>query len=85
MKFTLSWLKDHLETDATLDEIVATLTKTVLRSSKSMTGSSPQGFRHRPRHRGEAHPNADGCGFVLSMPEGPPSAVVCGAPNARPA
>ena len=30
MKFTLSWLKDHLETDATLDEIVATLTKTGL-------------------------------------------------------
>ena len=26
MKFTLSWLKDHLETDATLDEIVAKLT-----------------------------------------------------------
>ena len=26
MKFTLSWLKDHLETDATLDEITAALT-----------------------------------------------------------
>ena len=26
MKFTLSWLKDHLETDATLDEIVEKLT-----------------------------------------------------------
>jgi phenylalanyl-tRNA synthetase beta chain len=26
MKFTLSWLKDHLETDATLDEIVERLT-----------------------------------------------------------
>ena len=26
MKFTLSWLKDHLETEATLDEIVETLT-----------------------------------------------------------
>ncbi len=23
MKFTLSWLKDHIETDATLDEIIA--------------------------------------------------------------
>ena len=26
MKFTLSWLKDHLETDATLDEIAERLT-----------------------------------------------------------
>ena len=26
MKFTLSWLKDHLDTDATLDQIVETLT-----------------------------------------------------------
>ena len=27
MKFTLSWLKEHLETTATLDEIVVGLTK----------------------------------------------------------
>ena len=26
MKFTLSWLKDHLETDASLDEILYALT-----------------------------------------------------------
>ena len=26
MKFTLSWLKDHLQTDASLDEIAAKLT-----------------------------------------------------------
>ena len=26
MKFTLSWLKDHLDTDATLDEICTRLT-----------------------------------------------------------
>lgn len=26
MKFTLSWLKDHLETDASLEEICARLT-----------------------------------------------------------
>ena len=26
MKFTLSWLKEHFETDAALDEIVETLT-----------------------------------------------------------
>jgi len=27
MKFTLSWLKDHLETSASLDDIVETLTR----------------------------------------------------------
>ena len=27
MKFTLSWLKDHLDTDATLDTITETLTR----------------------------------------------------------
>ena len=27
MKFTLSWLKEHLETTATVDEIAETLTK----------------------------------------------------------
>ena len=27
MKITLSWLKDHLETTASLDEIVTTLTR----------------------------------------------------------
>src|SRR3546814_21065160 len=27
MKFTLSWLKDHLETNATVDEIVGQLTR----------------------------------------------------------
>jgi phenylalanyl-tRNA synthetase beta chain len=27
MKFTLGWLKEHLETEATLDEIVAALTR----------------------------------------------------------
>ena len=27
MKFTLSWLKEHLESDSTLDQIVETLTR----------------------------------------------------------
>ena len=27
MKFTLSWLKDHIDTSASLDEIVETLTR----------------------------------------------------------
>lgn len=37
MKFTLSWLKDHLDTDASLDVIVETLTRIGWRSSASRT------------------------------------------------
>ena len=44
MKFTLSWLKDHLETDATLDEIVEALTRSASRSSGSRTAAALKGF-----------------------------------------
>ena len=37
MKFTLSWLKDHLDTQASLDEIVETLTMIGLKVSPLMT------------------------------------------------
>ena len=40
MKFTLSWLKDHLETDATLDEIVAEA-KSFRARSVVLTGGEP--------------------------------------------
>ena len=33
MKFTLSWLKEHLETDASLEVIVETLTRIAARRS----------------------------------------------------
>ncbi len=37
MKFTLSWLKDHLETDASLEEICARLTMIGWKSRMSTT------------------------------------------------
>ena len=40
MKFTLSWLKDHLETDATLEEIVDTLTKAGLEVERAENRAS---------------------------------------------
>ena len=36
MKFTLSWLKDHLETDASLDAILATSRRQLCRSRVSL-------------------------------------------------
>ena len=36
MKFTLSWLQDHLETAASVDEIAAALTSLGLEDRKSV-------------------------------------------------
>ncbi|GHA22309.1 phenylalanine--tRNA ligase beta subunit [Devosia pacifica] len=85
MKFTLDWLKEHLETTATADEIARTLT---------MIGLEVEGVEDQAKAlepfviakvvSAEQHPNADklrlckvdaGTGELLD--------VVCGAPNAR--
>ena len=84
MKFTLSWLKDHLQTDSSLDEICTKLTLIGL----EVEGVEDPAAKLRDftvAHVLEAvpHPNADklrvckvetGSGIVQ---------VVCGAPNAR--
>ncbi len=84
MKFTLAWLKTHLDTDAPLDRITDTLTQIGL----ELEGVEDRGAALAPfvvAHVIEAlpHPNADrlrackvdtGSGIV---------SVVCGAPNAR--
>ncbi|MGQ9364718.1 phenylalanine--tRNA ligase subunit beta [Azospirillum sp. ST 5-10] len=84
MKFTLSWLKDHLETDASLDTIVERLT---------MLGLEVEGVEDRARAlapfvvarvvSAEKHPDADKL-RVLTVDTGTATVqVVCGAPNAR--
>jgi phenylalanyl-tRNA synthetase beta chain len=85
MKFTLSWLKEHLETEAPLDEIVATLTRIGL----EVEGVENAADRLAPfvvaRVLSAApHPQADKL-QVLSVDAGTgePIQVVCGAPNAR--
>ena len=47
MKFTLSWLKDHLETDATLDEIVERLTSIGLEVEIRRRQGGAEALRHR--------------------------------------
>ena len=91
MKFTLSWLKDHLETDATLDDIVAALTDLGLELEELSDPSASLGaFRIARVIEAVQHPNADRlrlCRVELRPdgPESPPQEVqvVCGAPNAR--
>src|ERR1044072_7443704 len=85
MKFTLSWLKEHLDTDAGLDEIVATLTRIGL----EVEGVENAADRLAPFIIAEVlsaapHPQADKL-QVLTVNAGTGEAiqVVCGAPNAR--
>ncbi len=85
MKFTLSWLKEHLETDANLAAIVATLTEVGL----EVEGVENAAEKLAPFVVAEVltaapHPQADKL-QVLTVDAGTGEAiqVVCGAPNAR--
>ena len=85
MKFTLSWLKDHLETDASLDEIVERLTSIGLEVEAVDDKSSLKPFVIARVLTAEQHPDADQL-QVLTVDTGDgraPVQVVCGAPNAR--
>jgi len=84
MKFTLSWLKDHLETDATLDEIVERLTSIGLEVEAVDDKAAFKPFVIARVLTAEQHPDADRL-RVLSVDtgDGKPVQVVCGAPNAR--
>ncbi|MGI9368383.1 MAG: YtpR family tRNA-binding protein, partial [Ruegeria sp.] len=87
MKFTLSWLKDHLETDASLDEIVETLTMIGLEVEDVDNRSAFQPFTIAKVLTAEKHPDADKLRVLTvdlgSAGDGTPIQVVCGAPNAR--
>jgi phenylalanyl-tRNA synthetase beta chain len=85
MKLTLSWLKDHLETDATLDEIVERLTAIGLEVEAVDDKSALKPFVIARVLTAVQHPDADRL-RVLSVDTGDgkaPVQVVCGAPNAR--
>ncbi len=91
MKFTLSWLKEHLETEASVDEIAEALTDLGLEVEGVENPAEALGaFRIARVIEAKQHPNADRLRLcrVETWPAGPGSAseevqVVCGAPNAR--
>jgi len=84
MRTTLAWLKTHLETSATLDEIVATLV---------MRGLEVDAIENRAKDlaaftvarvvSAEPHPNADKLRVCVVDTGTDRVQVVCGAPNAR--
>ncbi len=84
MKFTLSWLKQHLETSATLDQIVEALTRIGLEvEGVENPGEKLAAFKIAKVLSAERHPQADKL-QILSVDAGNgPLQVVCGAPNAR--
>ena len=84
MKFTLSWLKTHLDTDATLDQITDTLTRIGLElEDVEDRGAALAPFRIARVIEAVQHPNADRL-RVCTVDTGTDTVrVVCGAPNAR--
>ena len=85
MKLTLSWLKDHLDTDASLDEIVERLTSIGLEVEHVDDKAGLKPFVIAKVLTAQKHPDADKL-QVLTVDTGdgkPPVQVVCGAPNAR--
>ncbi len=84
MKFTLSWLKDHLETDASIDEICHQL---------NMIGLEVENLENPQNTYGDfsvceiievnKHPNADKLNLCKLNTKLGECEVVCGAPNVR--
>jgi phenylalanyl-tRNA synthetase beta chain len=85
MKFTLSWLKDHLDTDASAEEIAEALTNLGLEVEElSNPAEKLKPFVIAEVVEARQHPNADRLSLCLVDPgAGEPVQVVCGAPNAR--
>src|SRR6478672_11651878 len=85
MKFTLSWLKEHLDADEPLDKLVDKLTMVGLeveRVEDKAKALAP--FKVVSVISAEKHPNADKLRVcMVETGSGTPVQVVCGAPNAR--
>src|SRR3546814_16827623 len=84
MKFTLSWLKEHLDTNAALDEIVEALTRVGLEvEGVDNPGEKLAAFTVAKVLSAAPHPDADQPpGLSIDAGDGTLQ-VVCGAPNVR--
>ena len=84
MKFTFGWLKEHLDTKATLDEVVEKLTMIGLEVDQVHDRAKDlDGFVAARVVEAKKHPDADKL-TVCQVDTGTETfEVVCGAPNAR--
>jgi phenylalanyl-tRNA synthetase beta chain len=84
MKFTLSWLKDHLDTTSTVDEIAAGLfgigleVEEITDKTKALADFTVANVK-----KADKHPNADKLRLCEVETKDGVKQVVCGAPNAR--
>jgi phenylalanyl-tRNA synthetase beta chain len=85
MKFTLSWLRDHLETEADAGTVAEVLTRIGLEvEAVEDRGAALAPFRIARVVEAAPHPNADRLKALrVDVGEGRLLSVVCGAPNAR--
>lgn len=84
MKFTLSWLKEHLETDASLDDILYALTDLGLEvEGVADPAAKLRDFTIARIISAEQHPDADKLRVCMVQTDAGESQIVCGAPNAR--
>jgi phenylalanyl-tRNA synthetase beta chain len=84
MKFTLSWLKEHLETTATLDEIVYALTDLGLEvEGVEDRAAKLADFTIGYVQSAEQHPDADRLRVCQVETDEGVKQIICGAPNAR--
>jgi len=84
MKFTLSWLKDHLETEATLDEICYALNDLGLEvEDLTDRGAKLADFTIGKVLSAEKHPDADRLRVCQVETDEGVQQIICGAPNAR--
>ena len=84
MKFTLAWLKEHLETGADLETIDAKLTALGLEVEEVQdTAAALSAFTVAYVEEAVQHPNADRLRLCTVNTGDEVVQVVCGAPNAR--
>ena len=84
MKFTLSWLKDHLETNASLDDILYALTDLGLEvEGVENPAERLADFTIGKVVHAEKHPDADKLRVCQVETDAGKTQIICGAPNAR--
>lgn len=82
MKFTLSWLKEHLDTTASVDEIAETLTRIGLEVEEVINpAANLNGFVTAKVEECEMHPDSDHLHLLKVNTGQEMLQVVCGAPN----
>ena len=85
MKFTLSWLKEHLKTDRSIGEIADAMTMAGLEVEDVVDPASKlKPFTVARIVAAERHPNADRLQVCQVATVDGMKEIVCGAPNARP-